>query len=371
MKKLIFRKFITDTSSFFLLLSLILGVIVWTLQAVNYLDFITEDGHSLKTYFQYTIYNFPKIIHRLIPFVFFVSIFFIILNYDNNNELLIFWSNGISKISFANNLVFFSILLLILQILIGSVISPLSQFKARGFLKNSNIDYFSALIKEGKFINAVDGLTIFIDGKNRDGTFSNIFIDDSSKSNTRMIYANSGILISNNKQKIFRLFNGKVINKEKEKINNFQFEQIDFSLSEFSSSTILVPKIQEVSSRDLFECSIRLFQTTKPSRFEYFNCNENIKDTINQELLKRFYKPLFLPVIAITCCFLIIIPRNSIKYLKNRKSVFIFSFLLLLVSETSLRYATKSDLTLLVYLFIPWIFFFIAYAYFLKKVRNV
>ena len=238
-------------------------------------------------------------------------------------------------------------------------------------MKNSNIDYFSALIKEGKFINAVDGLTIFIDGKNRDGTFSNIFIDDSSKSNTRMIYANSGILISNNKQKIFRLFNGKVINKEKEKINNFQFEQIDFSLSEFSSSTILVPKIQEVSSRDLFECSIRLFQTTKPSRFEYFNCNENIKDTINQELLKRFYKPLFLPVIAITCCFLIIIPRNSIKYLKNRKSVFIFSFLLLLVSETSLRYATKSDLTLLVYLFIPWIFFFIAYAYFLKKVRNV
>ena len=120
-------------------------------------------------------------------------------------------------------------------------------------MKNSNIDYFSILIKEGKFINAVDGLTIFIDKKNLDGTYSNIFIDDSSKNNTRMIYANNGVLISNNKQKIFRLFNGKVINKEKEKINNFQFEQIDFSLSEFASSTILVPKVQEVSSKDLFE----------------------------------------------------------------------------------------------------------------------
>ncbi len=107
MKKLIFRKFIKDTVFFFLLVSLTFGVIVWTLQAVNYLDFITEDGHSLKTYFQFTIYNFPKIIHRLIPFVFFISIFFVIINYDHNNELLIFWSNGISKISFANNLIFF------------------------------------------------------------------------------------------------------------------------------------------------------------------------------------------------------------------------------------------------------------------------
>ncbi len=371
MKKLIFRKFIKDTLLFFLLVSLTLGIIVWTLQAVNYLDFITEDGHSLKTYFQFTIYNFPKIIHRLIPFVFFVSIFIVILNYDHNNELLIFWSNGISKISFANNIIIFSILLLTFQILIGSYISPLSQFKARGFLKNSNIDYFSILIKEGKFINAVDGLTIFIDKKNSDGTYKNIFIDDSSKSNTRMIYANNGILVSNNKQKIFRLFSGKVINKEKEKINNFQFEQIDFSLSEFTSSTILVPKIQEVSSKDLFECSLKLLKNNKPIKFQYFNCNKEIKGTINQELLKRFYKPLFLPVIAITCCFLIIIPRNSIRYFKNRKKIFILSFLLLIISETSLRYATKSDISLIIFLLIPWLLFLFAYINFYRKVKNV
>ena len=45
MKKLIFRKITIDITYFFLLLSLILGLIVWTLQAVNYLDYITQDGH--------------------------------------------------------------------------------------------------------------------------------------------------------------------------------------------------------------------------------------------------------------------------------------------------------------------------------------
>jgi len=371
MKKLIFRKFIKDTVIFFILISFTLGIIVWTLQAVNYLDFITEDGHSLKTYFQFTLFNFPKIIHRLIPFIFFVSIFFIIINYDNNNELLIFWSNGISKIKFANNLLLFSIILLVLQIFIGSYVSPNSQYKARGFLKNSNIDYFSALIKEGKFINAVDGLTIFINKKNNDGSYANIFIDDSSKNNTRMIYAGYGVLSNSKKEKLFKLYDGKVINKDKGKINNFKFEQIDFSLSKFSTNTILVPKIQEIPSRYLYECSKKLSNNNEPFKFDFFNCEVRVKNEINQELLKRFYKPFYLPVIAITCCFLIIFPKNNINYSKNRKLVFILCILFLVLSETSLRYATISNISLIIFISIPWILFLITYTNFFRKVKNV
>ena len=51
MKKLIFKKFYTDTLAFFSSSILIMGLIVWTLQAVNYFDFVTEDGHGLKFIF--------------------------------------------------------------------------------------------------------------------------------------------------------------------------------------------------------------------------------------------------------------------------------------------------------------------------------
>ena len=79
MKKLIFRKFAKDTSIFFILMCLVIGIIVWTLQAVNYFDFVVQDGHGLKTYFSYIILNFPKIVHRIIPFIFFFSSFKFIL----------------------------------------------------------------------------------------------------------------------------------------------------------------------------------------------------------------------------------------------------------------------------------------------------
>ena len=42
MKKLIFKKLLFDITVFFLISSVTLGLIVWVIQAVNYMDFITE-----------------------------------------------------------------------------------------------------------------------------------------------------------------------------------------------------------------------------------------------------------------------------------------------------------------------------------------
>ena len=109
MKKLIFTHFLKDTLFFFLLMSLTLGLIVWVIQAVNYLDFITEDGHSFRVYFSYTLFNFPKIIHRILPFVFFVSLFYQINKYELKNELIIFWSTGISRFQFTKIIMGFSL----------------------------------------------------------------------------------------------------------------------------------------------------------------------------------------------------------------------------------------------------------------------
>ena len=67
-----------------------IGIIVWIIQAVNYLDYVTEDGHAFSVYFTYSILNMPKILGRLIPFVFLVSLLVTILQFEKNNELLIF-----------------------------------------------------------------------------------------------------------------------------------------------------------------------------------------------------------------------------------------------------------------------------------------
>ena len=78
-----------------------------------------------------------------------------------------------------------------------------------------------------------------------DNTYSNIFLDDSSKTNSRMIYAKNGILIDKENKKIFRLYDGKILNLDKSKINIFEFDKIDFNLAEYSTNTILTPKFKK------------------------------------------------------------------------------------------------------------------------------
>ena len=51
MKKLIFKKFAKDIGLFFFILIISVAIIVWIIQAVNFLDLVSEDGHSLKVYF--------------------------------------------------------------------------------------------------------------------------------------------------------------------------------------------------------------------------------------------------------------------------------------------------------------------------------
>ena len=42
-----------------------------------------------------------------------------------------------------------------IQIFIAAYLAPLSQYKAREIIRDSNVDFLTNLINEGKFINAV------------------------------------------------------------------------------------------------------------------------------------------------------------------------------------------------------------------------
>ena len=82
MKKLIFKNFFKDTSVFLFTTIFALSLIIWVIQAVNFLDFITEDGHGLLVYFKFTALNFPKIVSRILSFVFLIALFYQIVKYD-------------------------------------------------------------------------------------------------------------------------------------------------------------------------------------------------------------------------------------------------------------------------------------------------
>ena len=260
MKKLLFRNFLKDVLKMFLIVGFSLGLIIWIIQAVNFLKFITEDGHNLYVYFSYTVLNFPKIIHRILPFIFFIALFQQISNYEDKNELLVFWTHGVTKLNFVNVIISFSVVMMLLQILIGGYISPKSQNEARDYIRSSNIDYFPSLIKEGKFIDTVSNLTIFIDSKDENGVYKNILIkedfnkDDNKiikkyeKFNSQIIYADSGVLINQNDKTKFGFIAQEVLKHFPELINDSgQYYRVNYQ----GFIPILINSVKEQNDRYL------------------------------------------------------------------------------------------------------------------------
>ena len=372
MEKLIFRKLITDITLRALIITFSLGLIVWIIQAVNHLDFVIDDGHNFKIYFFFNLYNFPKIIHRILPFVFAISLFFELLKYEKNNELLVFWTNGISKKRLINNLIKFTLIVTIIQIIIGSIISPSSQFKARLFLKESNMDFLPNLIKQGKFIDTISGLTIFINEKTEKNSFKNIYIQEGEfsnfkQNNNQIIYAEEGYLIDDDK-KLFRLLDGKIIGTNNNRLVSFEFDKIDYDLSKFSSRSIKKPKIQEISSLKLFKCSYSLY-LNKIYLDELFICELDKLKNLNQELYKRFIKPIYLPILTLICCFLLTFTKEQINYTFKSIKVFLSIFFILVFSEILLRYIEGSNIYFILLISIPLLIYFVVYIFLLRKVN--
>ena len=142
MKKIIYRNLATDCVKFFLLTLLTISTIIWVLQAVNYLDFVIEDGHGFLVYFKYTLLSFPKIISKAFPIAVFLAFSYIFLKYENRNELVIFWNFGIKKINFINFFIKFSLWFVLASLLLNSLVTPFTQDKARSFIRSSDLDFF-------------------------------------------------------------------------------------------------------------------------------------------------------------------------------------------------------------------------------------
>ena len=167
MKKIIYRNLTTDCVKFFLLTIFTISTIIWVLQAVNYLDFVIEDGHGFFVYFNFTLLSFPKILSRIYPFAVFLSFSYILLKYEDKNELIIFWNFGIKKIHFINFFIKVSFFFVILSLLLNALITPMTLDKARSFIRSSDLDFFESVLKPKKFVDVVQNLTIYYEKKMR------------------------------------------------------------------------------------------------------------------------------------------------------------------------------------------------------------
>ena len=368
MKKIIFRKLLLDCLTFFFLALFGISLIIWVFQAVNFLDIMIEDGRNYNVYFNYTLLNFPKIISRILPFALFISFSYTFIKYEANNELIIFWNHGVSKISIINFFFWISILIMLVQILLMSVIVPKSQEMARSKLRSSNVDYFEGLIKPKKFNDTVKGLTIFAEDKNENGELKNIYIKKNNyKKGFQITFAKKGVFELKGNKKILVLYDGQTLNKNNNNnITNFDFSQSDFGLGDMDSHLVTHKKIQEQSTISLLTCMKSIFEK---KNYNIINCNKSNPRNIYKTIFKRLINPFYLPVLILISLLFILTSKENIKYNKYKYLIFLFGLGLIILSESSLGYISNNLNKNILILILPIILTLFIYLIFTHKLR--
>ncbi len=374
LKNKIYNYLTKEIAKTFIIILFAFTTIAWTVRAVNFLDLMIEDGYTISIYLQYSLFNLSTILTRFIPLAFLISLIVGILKFERQQELLILWTIGLSKIKIAN--LFFSIALIVtvVQIILAFFINPSVLYKSRILLKESTSKQISSVIKSNDFSDSFKNVTFYVDNKNDEGEMTNIFIRDNTNAlstiiaetegnNNTTIIAKKGIIID---RKLI-LFEGLIQTENKTgEIKNIDFEKTELALDGFATRTITQPKMQETSSLSLIEC------LTKNKLNENIrNCpyTENKKEVI-ETLARRIGMPLYIPLVAIIASFLLIHKKEKkINFLK-KYIFFIIAFMILIFAEIMVRFSGQSPTNSLIYFLFPFALMPILYLMLLKTIMS-
>jgi lipopolysaccharide export system permease protein len=354
MKNTIYKYIFYEFLRYFSVTLFALAIITWTIQSVNFLDLVTEEGHAFQTYFIYSIFTLSKVLTKLIPFCFMLALILTLTKLEKDNETIIMWTAGLNKIYIVNLIFRISIIIMLLQIFLTNLINPIMLNFSREIIKNSQLQFVPTLLKEKQFNVSVEGITIFIGKKIQDGKYENIFIRDEGKifsgdqTETSTIIAKYGHLGKDEISLV--LFDGNIqkLNKNGQ-INIIKFKKTILNFSDLTTKSITEPKIQETSTLKIFNCL-----RNKNVTFTH-NCSREKKSLMDNkiELNKRFGMPIYIPLISLICTFLLASRRDKKIYSYNKYIYFFVCFLILVFSEILVRYSGLSWNHTAIYYLLP------------------
>ncbi len=364
----IYRNFFIEIIKTFFVILFGLSLIALTVRSVSFLDLIVENGYPVGTYFKYSLLNLFGITPKFIPLSFLLSLSIFIIKHIQDSEFVILWTSGVKKMRVINLFFIISISVLIFYLILSTFLTPHALNKSRKLLSQEQFNSFLPTVKTQQFSDSFKGFTFLVE-KKINNELKNIFLHDRGnnlkglssnikKSSSTTIIAKSGIV---EKRKMF-LFNGQIISSKNNSDENeiIKFDQLNIDLSSLSTTTIKSPKLQETGTIKLLGCFV-----SRENNNEI--CKGDVKKEILPTLNRRIILPFYIPVLALICSLLLI---KTKKIYLNKPSIFIYSFLLLIVTEMTVRYTGINHLTRIAFVISPFLLFCSIYTYLFLKFSN-
>lgn len=342
--------FLIDFVKSYIFVLTTLSLLLWVTSAAKFLYLVTDTGLSIYSYAQYIAYQLPKVTSQVILISYPISIFLVLIKFQNNKEIEIYWLSGISKIEISKLILKLSLILSLISMLLFVFLAPYTSYLSRSVIANSEFSLINSLVKKNNFNSPVKDLTIYVHKNDNQGNLEKIYIFENDKT----IISKRGRVLNIDDKRYLELLNGVIHQKDGGgNITTINFEKTMYDFTKYKSDVVTTPKLQERS----FSSILKEHEKTK---------NKNIL----YEIHKRIFKPLFVPVIGILCCFILFTNNEKINLNKLKVTIFISSILFIIFIEILINISTLGEFYKYSLYTFPFLSSFILFLLLKKFLKN-
>lgn len=157
------RYLFRQTAFPFVLILACTTAVVWLTQILQRVDLMVEDGGSLASFLQVTIYLIPSLVAIIVPFAVLGAVLYGLNELMVDNELPVIGAAGGSQMRIARPILLLSVLAAGLGYVINADLQPRSYRALKETVTMVRSDIARSLIRSKVFTEVIEGVTIYAD----------------------------------------------------------------------------------------------------------------------------------------------------------------------------------------------------------------
>ena len=252
-------------------------------QSLSQLDLLFERGQSAGTFFGISLLATPQIMSVILPVGLFAAITLAYSRMHQDNEIIIAYASGWTMWRVAEPAFTLAAVGMVVALAINLFVQPIALRDMRERLFDIRSDFASVLVREGEFRTASDGLMVYAQKIERNGTMTGMIISDTKSGTVPVVFlAQTGLISKLDTGPVIVLKNGSI----QRKLPNGDLDVVGFSTYVFE-----LQGFADQSLQLFYKPSDRfLHELVKPDMTHYWD--QAHTGDLYAEANRRFASPL-------------------------------------------------------------------------------
>ncbi len=162
----------------FLFFVLVFTGVIWLTQSLRVIDTVVNNGQSARVFLEFTALLLPTVLSIVLPISVFAAVLYAVNRLFGDSEIVVMLAAGLSGTAILRAVTAFALIIMACTYVLTLWLMPLAQREMRDRLTEIRGDVAVAFLREGAFLEPVQGVTVYLRGVGAEGELLGVFVHD-------------------------------------------------------------------------------------------------------------------------------------------------------------------------------------------------